>query len=332
VNPYAESAYFVVKNPQYCFIDYAKTFALAQKFVSQDLKMPSWREPVYPESDENIIDFLGVINSVNFCFTDFNTHKKFDIEYPENSGKIWSGAFGMTMCFKRALEEGIPVLDPRFLINLTEKDAEYIFRHKNTAIPMFYERFFNLKNVGFMLYNSYLGFDSFTQIFKQNNFRFLDIVDQLSYGFSSYRDSSFLGDRRILFCKRAQLFPMMYHGRALSSGGGLQPIRDPENFGPVADYEVPKILRMFGAICYLPELAAKVDNGVVIPKDSSEEIEIRAMTVVAMAQLLDYINCERQEKNLKKITMAELDYAVWNMGRGPEYKALRHHYTYTTAY
>ncbi|KKQ91215.1 MAG: hypothetical protein UT16_C0021G0006, partial [Candidatus Azambacteria bacterium GW2011_GWA2_39_10] len=61
-------------------------------------------------------------------------------------------------------------------------------------------------------------------------------------------------------------------------------------------------------------------------------IEIRAMTVVAMAQLLDYINCERQEKNLKKITMAELDYAVWNMGRGPEYKALRHHYTYTTAY
>ena len=330
MNPYADSAFFVAKNPQHCFIDYAQTFALALKFASQELKVPAWRDPVYPESDENIIDFFGVINSVNFCFTDFNTHKKFDIEYPEGSGKIWSGAFGMTMCFKRALDEGIPVLNLRFLMNLTDKDVEHIFRHKNTAIPMFLQRIINLRNIGSGLCS--FGFHSFTQIFKQNNFKFLDIVDQLSYCFSSYRDSSPLEDRRILFCKRAQLFPMMYHGRALSSEGRLQPIRDPENFGPVADYEVPKILRMFGAIRYSPELAAKVDNGVVIPKDSPEEIEIRAMTVVAMAQLLDYINCERQEKQMKEITMAELEYAVWNMGRGPEYKALRHHYIYTTAY
>lgn len=331
MNPYADSAFFATKNSKHCFIDFdfGRTFALAQKFAEQDLKVPSWRTPAYPESDDKIIEFLGVVNSVNFCFTDFNTHKKFDIEYPEGSGKIWSGAFGMTMCFRRALEEGIPILDPRFLMHLTEKDAANIFRHKTTAIPMLYERIRNLRNVGVVLWSE---FSSFGQIFKQNDFRFLDIVNQLSNNFSSYYDSSYLYGREILFYKRAQLFPMMYHGRALSSEGRLQPIRDPENFGAISDYEVPKILRMFGAINYSSELAAKVDDGIVIPKNSDEEIEIRASTVVAMEQLLDYINLERQEKQLKEITMAELDCAVWNMGRGAECKALRHHYTYTTAY
>lgn len=329
MNPYTDSASFVTGSPKYCFIDNAKTFALAQKFANQDLKVPSWREPVYPESDENIIEFLGVVNSVNFCYTDFKTHKKFDVEYPEGSGKIWSGAFGMTMCFKRALDEGIPVLDPQFLMNLSEKDAKHIFRHKTTSIPMFYERFFNLVNTGIVIYRK---FGSFNQIFRQNDFKFLNIVDQLISYFASYQDSSYLGDRKIFFNKRAQLFPMMYHGRALSSNGVLRPIVDPENFGAIADYELPKILHMFGAINYLPELVAKIINGVIIQKNSPEEIEIRTTTVVVMELLLRYINSERQKNQLKEITMAELDYAVWNMGRSEEYKSLRHHYTYTTAY
>ncbi len=334
MNPYAESAYFVAKNPKHCFIDYAQIFVLAQKFVDQNLQVPSWREPVYPESDDEIIEFFGVINSDNFCFTDFKTHKKFDIEYPEGSGKIWSGAFGMTMCFKRALNEGIPILTPTFLARITEELAKYIFRHKTTPIPMLSERVENLRNVGYVLMTCGT---SFRKIFEVMDYQFLDIVKTVSGMFSSYSDFSQYQNHYIKFNKRAQLFPMMYHGRALSSNGVLQPIRDPENFGPVADYEVPKILRMFGAISYSPELAAKVDNGVVIPKDSPEEIEIRAMTVVAMEQILNKINFERQkkelrEKGLKEITIAELDYAVWNMGRSPEYKALRHHYTYTTAY
>lgn len=329
MNPYADSAFFVAQNPQHCFIDYGQTFALAQKFASQDLKVPAWRDPVYPESDNKIIDFFGVINAVNSCFTNFETHKKFDIEYPEGSGKIWAGAYGMTMCFKRAFDEGIPVLDPRFLMCLNKKEFTYIFRHKSTAITMFCERIQNLNNVGQVL----RAHDtSFMKIFEAADYKFLGIVKAIIGMFSAYNDISYHKTHFINFAKRAQLFPMMYHGRALSSQGRLQPLRDPENFGPIADYEVPKILRMFGAIRYSPELAAKVDGGVVIPKNSPEEIEIRAMTVVAMGQLLDYINVERQEKQLKEITMAELDYSIWNMGRSPEFKQIRHHYTYTTAY
>lgn len=332
MNLSAQSCFFVAINSNLVFISYDKIEKYAAELAQKTFETPSWREPAFPESDENIIEFLGVVNSVNFCFTDFKTHKKFDIEYPEGSGKIWSGAFAMTMCFKRALDEGIPILDPRFLMNLSEGDAEHIFRHKNTAIPMFSERIANLKSVGYVLCNNRLGFNSFSDIFRQNNFKFLEIVDVLYKKFVSYLDYSYLNRREILFNKRSQLFPMMYHGRALSSQGRLQPISDPENFGPIADYEVPKILRHFGILYYAIELAKRVDEGVVLEKNSRMETEIRAQTVNAMFALLNKINTLRLLDGLNKITMAELDYAIWNMGRSPEFKQLRHHYTYTTAY
>lgn len=329
MNPCTQSCAFVANHSKSVFVNDEQIDKYATELMSQNFKIPSWRTLVYPEDDDKIIEFLGVINSVNFCFTDFNTHKKFDIEYPEGSGKIWSGAYGMTMCFKRALDEGIPVTDPQFLMRLTEKEAEHIFRHKNTPIPMLQERVYNLKNVGSTLFRC---FESFEWIFRKNDFRFFSIVNDLFSYFNSYYDSGFVKGREIFFMKRAQLFPMMYHGRALSSDGRLQPIRDPENFGPIADYEVPKILKHFGILRYSVELAARVDDGMILEKGSAMEIEIRAQTVNAMSDLLCRVNEKRLSDELIPITMAELDYAIWNMGRSDEFKKLRHHYTYTTAY
>lgn len=326
MNKYAQSC--TVINPKHVTIREPRVEEHAARLASLPLEVPSWRNPAFPESDEHILEFLGVVNSVNFCFTDFRTHQKFDMEYPEGSGKIWPGAFGMIMCFKRALDEGIPVIDPQFLMRITEKEAEDIFRHKNTPIPMLSQRVANLRNVGLMLWSR---FRSFENIFRINNFKFLDIVENL-WEFDAYRDSSFMRTRMILFMKRAQLYPMMYHGRATSSQGQLQPIRDSENFGPIADYEVPKILRYFGILLYSLELADAVDSGFVLKRDSLWEIEIRAQTVNAMSLLLSKVNEKRPFYSLPSITMAELDYAIWNMGRSPEFKQLRHHYTYTTAY
>lgn len=328
MNPYAQSCAFIAENSNYVFINYENIGRYAAELAQKQMIIPSWREPVYTEDDDKIIEFFGVVNSVNFCFTDFKTGKKFDVEYPEGSGKIWTGAFGMAMCFKRALDEGIPILESRFLMNLPEKDAEHIFRNKNTAIPMFRERVWALRNTGRTLCTNNV-FNNFTQIFQLNDFRFLNIVDTLLKYFISYNDSY----DKILFNKRVQLFPMVYHGRALSSEGRLQPIRDPENFGPIADYEVPKILRHLGILYYTVELAEKIDQGVVLEKFTPMEIEIRAQTINAMSELLRKVNEKRLSSDPGfSITMAELDYAIWNMGRDPIYKALRHHYTYTTAY
>ena len=52
-----------------------------------------------------------------------------------------------------------------------------------------------------------------------------------------------------------------------------------------ADYQVPKILRHFGAIEYNPELEYMVDFGKLIEKHSLMELQIRAATVKACTEL-----------------------------------------------
>jgi hypothetical protein len=334
MNPYAESCAFVADDPKHVFIDLYPLKKIAVEFAHRgDLITPPWREEVFPESDEKIIEFFGVVNSINFCFTDFLTNNKFDVEYPEGSGKIWRGAFAMTAAMRRALDDGINILDPRILYQLTSNDVKHIFRHVSTPIPMLKERFINLQNVGKVL-SYWCG--SFTRIFREADYKLFSngdgIVEKLAVFFESYRDVSRYRGRFIEFYKRAQLFPLVYHGRALSSNGALQPIRDPENFGPIADYEVPKVLRALGILIYEQQLAEMVDRVVVLPKNSNKEIEIRAQTVNAMAKLLEAINKIRVSNGLNLITMVELDYAIWSAGRTPEYKKIRHHYTYTTAY
>jgi hypothetical protein len=46
-----------------------------------------------------------------------------------------------------------------------------------------------------------------------------------------------------------------------------------------ADYQVPKILRYFGCIKYTPALEEDIYEGKLIPKNSIEEIQIRAATI-----------------------------------------------------
>ncbi len=332
MNPWAESCAFVNNNPKHVFINDVQLEKIAKNLAGKDLTCPAWREPVYPESDERIIEFLGVINTINFCFTNFKTGKKFDIEYPEGSGKIWNGAFAMAAAMKRAIEEGLDILNPTVLYNLSKEDVEHIFRHVSTPIPMFRERLDNLRDIGCKMKTK---FGSFRKLFEDSDYRLIldgkGIVEQLT-SFESYRDYSWYRGQKIYFNKRAQLLPMFYHGRALSSDGRLQSIRDPENFGALADYEVPKILRHFGVLRYSSVLENAVDTGFVLQKDGSMEIEIRAQTVNAMSMLLRRINHRRLSVDVKPITMAEIDYVVWNMGRGSEFKSLLHHRVDTTAY
>ena len=135
--------------------------------------------------------------------------------------------------------------------------------------------------------------------------------------------------RELLFMKRAQLLPLMMHGRALGSRGELPAIRDIAKIGPVADYSVPNALRHLGILEYSSELRYAVDNRFEIAAHSKAEIEIRMSTVAAMAELLAETNALREKAGKPPITMAELDYKIWSLGRKAKYL---HHLTRTTAY
>lgn len=311
------------RDSKYCWVDMDALDTFAQSLATKEMKIPSWRESVFPqEDDERIIDYFGVVNAINFCFTDFATDKKYDVEY---HGKIWSGAYALAAAVTRALEHKYNMLDPYFLANMTYPLAETIFRHHSIPMPMIYERVMNLRDVGATLLRT--GWDNFDNLFKESNYYLFNngdgIVEHLTKLFVSYRDeNNWEGNHVLRFSKRAQLFPMVYHGRALSSGGKLQPIRDPEHFGPVVDYQVPRALNALGILRYEKWLETYIQSGRLIQENSLVEIALRAKTAFAVSLLL--------EKS--KITMVELDFALWSAGRDPVFSKLKHHYTFTTAY
>lgn len=330
-NPYTQSVLTAVAKakPKHVFTNDDKLLEVAGELAQMELKHNDWRAPVFPEADDDtFIAFLIVGNAVNYCFTDFATHQKFDVANP--GGKPWEGAFAMFAALKRAMEEGMGILNPEFLARLTPEQVQYIFRHVTTQIPMLSSRWDQLVSLGKTAVDN--GIENFADIFREADFyAFRDgkgIVERLVNTFPCYWDESRWNGHPLQFHKRAQLLPVMYHGRAVSSNGVFQPIKDPGNIGPIADYQVPKALRSRGIIYYSPELAEKVDNGIEIPKYSDMENEVRGIGVVdAMDYLIFEVNWIRSKE--AQIVMGQLDYLLWKMGRDSEG---RHHYTHTTSY
>lgn len=88
-----------------------------------------------------------------------------------------------------------------------------------------------------------------------------------------------------------------------------------------ADYQVPRVLRHFGVLKYDKDLARRVDNFEIIPKNSEDEIEIRASTVVAGKMIEDEI------EKYCKVNPASLDYALCKESRSEEFKKQLNHIT-----
>jgi hypothetical protein len=339
MNPYTESVLRLcdteLANPRYVNIDEDRLKYLATELAVEDLDCPQWREDVFPQDDDDVfIDFLVVSSAINYCFTRFSDHAKYEVEYPFGSGRMWSGAMGMLAALKRALDDGMDILNPRFLAEITEDQVEHILRATSVRIPMMGSRWANLQALGDQARKQ--GVVNFADIFRDADFRAFNegrgVAERLYTDFCrSYRDVTlWCGQYEIRFAKRAQLVPMMYQGRAISSGGKLPLLKDPQSIGPLADYQVPHGLRFWNVIEYSPELAERVDNGQIIHPHSHMELEIRAIGCVkAMVMLLERVNELRLESGQPLTTMAELDNSIWRMGRSAPG---RHHYTYTTAY
>ena len=330
MNPFYRSLEIIWENPRLVFLNEKRAKEVAQEITKEDLKIPSWRAPVfYQKDDENFVQLLGVENSINFAFTDFETKRKFKIEF---KGQEWTGSFAMAGSLLRAIEEGISILDAEYLKNIRLKDILHIFRSiPNYPMPMLKERTEIFREIGRVLLEKYNG--SFWNLFEDAGFRAFGpygIVHQLRRNFPSFNDVS----DYLHFHKRSQLLVMVYQGRALDSNGELPLIGDIDDLGAIADYEVPKVLEYLGILEYDSHLKEKILRQEIILKDSPQEQEIRAMTILAMKTLLEEINKLREGPpagEAGKINMCHLDYRIWKMGKDAT-NLPPHHLTQTIFY
>jgi hypothetical protein len=305
-SPVIESLRPVIQRSRDVKTHYDKIVEVARWMAYEELPMPHMAVPYgLDKSPELAIDFIMVGNTINSAFTDFKTHIKFEVEY---EGERLSDSDAMVACLKRAMDNGIPILDGKFLAKVTRPEMVKIFAG-NMEIPMLDEKMAVFHQAGEVLASKYGGrFVNFVKscpprLYGEGN----GLVDRLVKEFPRFNDVSQYDGYEVKFYKLAQLgYWDMYSG--LGSTGGFK-LEDPQKLSAFADYIVPVALRLMGMTSYSPGLEKAVDSYQMIPRDSREEIEIRAHSLYATALLAEEVNKIRPAD--RQVIIPQIDARIW---------------------
>ncbi len=305
-SPVLESILPVIQDSRDVRTDVARIVEHAGWMAYEELPMPQFLLPFgLGDNPEQAVDFIWVTTAINFAFTDFRTHIKFQVDY---TGKRWSDSDAMLACVKRALDEGIPFLDSAYLRAVTKADLQHVFRG-NIEMPMLDERVEIFHQVGNVLAGPYGG--SFHNFARSATPRLYDngkgLLEKLVAEFPRFNDVSCYAGHQVQFYKLAQLGIWMMVS-ALGGRGGFR-IEDPEKLTAFADYILPVALRVMGILGYSPALEQAIGSHQMIPRDSTQEIEIRAHTIYATALLREEINRRRPPE--LRVIIPQIDARLW---------------------
>jgi len=310
----------VVERAQHVRVHDDRIEAVAEWMAYESLSWPDFRFPTIPDgNDADTMDFIFLTASINFAFTDFEKHVIFTTEY---DGAERSDSDGMMACLKRAYDRGTPILEGRYLQAVTRADLEALFRG-NIEMPMLDERVAIFREIGGALEKSYGG--RFHEFLKDGPRGTTAALERLIETFPSFRDESAYRGARVAFQKRAQLLLWQLHARFRASG--YFALEDPEQLTVFADYIVPVGLRRLGILSYSDALERAINERRLIPRDSEEEIEIRAGTIWASHLLTRAINARRPSD--RQVIDTVLDTRLWTHYHESHWP---HHLTVTTAY
>ena len=323
-SPVTESLRPVIEKSRDVRTHYEKIVEIAGWMAYEELPMPNLAVPYGLEKTPDIaMDFVMVGNTIDTAFTDFKTHAKFQTDY---AGAHLSDSDAMFGCLKRAMDSGIPILDGKFLAKITRKDMEEIFAG-NMEIPMIEEKMALFRQTGEVLAAKYGG--RYYNFIRSCSPRLYDggngLVERLSREFPRYNDVSLYDGHEVKFYKLTQLgFWEIYSG--LGATGAFR-LEDPQKMTAFADYIVPVALRLMGMTSYSPTLEHAINTYQLIPRDSSQEIEIRAHCLYATALLADEINKLRPPA--QQVIIPQIDARLWTHYHTTSWP---HHLTRTIMY
>jgi len=304
-SPVLDSLRPVIEHSRDVRTDVDKIVEVAGWMAYEELPMPDYAEPLDIGSDPNKqIDFIMVTDSIDTAFTDFSNHVKFQVDY---MGQHWSDSEAEFACLRRAMEEGIPILDGKFLAKISRDELNKIFAG-NIEMPMLDEKLAVLHEVGGVLAAKYDGrFSNFVhscspKLYDNGN----GLVDRLVKEFPRFNDVSMYDGHEIKFYKLAQLGIWMLYRQIRKGGFRLE---DPEKMTAFADYIVPAALRILGILKYSPALEHTINTYQLIPRDSTQEIEIRAHLLYATALLREEVNKIRPPE--LQVIIPQIDARLW---------------------
>ncbi len=277
----------------------------------------------FGQDPDVLTDLVMFESALNFAFTDFETSVKFEVDY---GGARYVDSEAMLACVHRAWSEGQPILDGSWMASVTRADLARLF-DGTIEMPMLDERVAILNEIGATLVDR---FDGKAHVWAASCDRAMyaggnGMLERLLADFPRFEDSSTYDGHRVEFYKLAQLCLWMLH--AVFVRLGRDGLRDLSRMTAFADYIVPVALRLLGITEYTADLETRINNGVIIPRDSPDEIELRAHTVYATALLTSAINELRPPD--KQLVIPQIDFRLWKTYHATFWP---HHLTRTTMY
>lgn len=291
------SCNYVSKNSKHVTIDEEKLNLFVENI--KDIKMNHWLSSspfgLLDLSDETIINFLLIYESINFSFWG---EPKWTID--TNIGKL-DGSIALLYVLLQYVKES----KSTDFSSMSKKEFLKILKG-NIKIPLFEERFKIIKEVSAIVNDKMQG--NFYQYIKDITSD-IELFETIIANFPSFKDERLYNKQTIYFYKLAQLLTSdILHIKE-------QKEKIKVNYTHLvgcADYKIPQVLREFGILNYDNNLAKIVDNHSEISINSIYEVEIRAnmITVINMINkklnykycridINDFIYMQKNNKNFK---------------------------------
>eukprot|EP00601_Ochromonadales_sp_CCMP2298_P004962 CAMPEP_0173190590 /NCGR_PEP_ID=MMETSP1141-20130122/12427_1 /TAXON_ID=483371 /ORGANISM="non described non described, Strain CCMP2298" /LENGTH=304 /DNA_ID=CAMNT_0014114711 /DNA_START=11 /DNA_END=922 /DNA_ORIENTATION=- len=235
------------------------------------------------------VQFIFVMDALNFCFW---PSPRFEYDT-------------LAVSLKNVLEKDPSAFNADKLACITEETLASWFPEDN-MIPAIPERVCRLREVGAVLASEFDGLAA--NMVAAADHSAVAMVKLVLQHFPGFRDCTTYRGSEVHLYKRAQILVgdvWAAYGRSTDPAHKYS-FHDLQEITMFADYRVPQILRHMGVMRYSPELAERIDSLGEIPKDSEEEVEIRAATVIAVERLQKSL-----EKHGRSLLSLEVDWLLW---------------------
>ncbi|XP_043582506.1 queuosine salvage protein isoform X1 [Bombus pyrosoma] len=265
----------------------------------------------HPSPDDlKAVDWIFVLDTLNYSFWSKTNCPKWTV-----NGQ--TGYFALCAAIKRAVDEGKPIVDPKYYSQITRSEAEHIFRgDTETSIPLLDERVKSLRDAGKVLLEKYQG--TFTNCVKSCSRSAEKLLKCIVEEFESYRDEADYRIHKVSFYKRAQI--LIGDIWACFKGQGIGEFEDIDCITMFADYRIPQVLLHFGAIRYSNTLLSRLQSDIELENGSEDEIEIRGCSIEVIERVKDevrtligrYPNLALKKSDINAIL---IDHFLWDYRR-----------------
>lgn len=270
-----------------------------------------------PGSQEQLANLVLLIDSLNFCFWSKDPIR---IQWRGRTYQRFNAMFVSLMLAARYERRWC---DAEYWLSVPEAEIREVLSGKNQGeLLLLEQREQIVRETARTLLERFDG--QFVNAVDSVNGRAWPLAVLLMANFDSFRDVSNYHSKPVYFLKRAQIcaldLAVAWQAHDFGALKGL------EELTAFADYRVPQSLRHLGILKLNAELAAGIDGGEELPRESDGEIEIRAATIEAVDRMRRAVG-----KAGKAATEWQIDWYLWLLSHGDDV-VVNHHRTRTVYY